>query len=98
MLLAHATGFHGKVWTPLASHLDGFGCYSFDERGHGDSVAPPDFEFDWTGFADDALAIVDGFGLERPYAVGHSAGGAALLMAEAARPGTFAPSTSGSRW
>ena len=35
------------------------------------------------------LATVDGFGLERPFGVGHSAGAAALLMAEAARPGTF---------
>jgi len=89
VLLAHATGFHGRVWDPLAAHLDGFHRYSFDERGHGRSVAPEGFAFDWSGFADDALATIDGFGLERPYAVGHSAGGAALLLAEAARPGTF---------
>ena len=89
VLLAHATGFHGKVWEPLASHLDGLRRYSFDERGHGDSAAPEGFGFDWNGFAEDALAVVDGFGLERPYGVGHSAGGAALLLAEAARPGTF---------
>jgi pimeloyl-ACP methyl ester carboxylesterase len=89
VLFAHATGFHGKVWEPLAAHLDVFHGYSFDERGHGDSPAPEGFEFEWTGFADDALATLDGFGLERPYGVGHSAGGAALLMAEAARPGTF---------
>ncbi len=89
VLLAHATGFHGKVWEPLAAHLQGLHRYSFDERGHGDSLAPPDFPFDWTGFADDAVAVLDGFGLDRPYGVGHSAGGAALLLAEAARPGTF---------
>jgi pimeloyl-ACP methyl ester carboxylesterase len=89
MVLAHATGFHGQVWRPLAAHLDGFHCYSFDERGHGDSVTQPGYQFDWTGFADDSLATVDGFGMERPYGVGHSAGGAALLMAEAARPDTF---------
>jgi pimeloyl-ACP methyl ester carboxylesterase len=89
VLLAHATGFHGKVWQPLASRLEGLHRYAFDERGHGDSPAPPGFEFEWSGFADDALATVDGFALDRPYGVGHSAGGAALLMAEAARPGTF---------
>jgi pimeloyl-ACP methyl ester carboxylesterase len=89
ILMAHATGFHGLVWRPMASELGDFHCYSFDERGHGDSSRPPGHSYDWTGFADDALAVVDGFGLERPYGVGHSAGGAALLLAEAARPGTF---------
>ena len=45
LLFAHATGFHGHVWQPLAAHLDGLHCYSFDERGHGDSTMPPGFEF-----------------------------------------------------
>ncbi len=36
------------------------------------------------------LAVVDGLGLDRPYGFGHSSGGAALLDAEARRPGTFA--------
>ena len=89
VLMAHATGFHGMVWPPMATNLADFHCYSFDERGHGDSSRPPDHDYDWTGFAGDALAVVDGFELERPYGVGHSAGAAALLMAEASRPGTF---------
>ncbi len=90
ILMAHATGFHGQVWRPMANALaDGFHCYSFDERGHGDSTRPPGHSYDWTGFADDALTVVDGLGLDRPFGVGHSAGAAALLMAEAFRPGTF---------
>ena len=89
VVMAHATGFHGLVWWPLANALPEFHCYSFDERGHGDSIRPPEHSYDWTGFADDALAVVDGFALDRPFGVGHSAGGAALLMAEAFRPGTF---------
>lgn len=90
LLFAHATGFHGHVWTPLFTSLtDAFHGYTFDERGHGDSAPPADRNFDWRGFADDVLAVVDGFGLSRPFAVGHSAGGAALLLAEIARPGTF---------
>jgi pimeloyl-ACP methyl ester carboxylesterase len=89
VLMAHATGFHGLVWRPMAAQLREFHCYSFDERGHGDSSPPADGDYDWTGFADDALAVVDGLGLELPFGVGHSAGAAALLMAEAFRPGTF---------
>ncbi len=36
------------------------------------------------------LAVIDHLGLEQPYGFGHSCGGAALLLAEEARPGTFA--------
>ena len=91
LLLCHATGFHGLVWRPFATHLtDRFHLWSLDFRGHGLSSAPdPARGFAWEGFADDVLAVVDGVGLERAAAVGHSKGGAALLLAEAARPGTF---------
>lgn len=90
LLFAHATGFHGHVWTPLfASLRDSFHGYTFDERGHGDSTSPAGRDFDWRGFADDVLAVVDAFALDRPFAVGHSGGGAAILLAEITRPGTF---------
>jgi pimeloyl-ACP methyl ester carboxylesterase len=90
LLFAHATGFHGHVWTPLFTSLaDAFHGYTLDERGHGDSTSPSDGDFDWHGFGDDVLAVIDAFALDRPFAVGHSGGGAALLLAEIARPGTF---------
>jgi pimeloyl-ACP methyl ester carboxylesterase len=90
LLFAHATGFHGQVWRPVAEELAGeFHCWTFDERGHGDTPPPANGVFDWNGFALDALAVVDEVGLERPYGVGHSAGGAGLLLAELSRPGTF---------
>ena len=89
LLFAHATGFHGHVWRPVAAHLtDEFHAFTFDERGHGDTPPSEDGQ-SWHGFARDALAIVDTEGLDRPFGVGHSAGGAALLLAELARPGTF---------
>ena len=90
LLLAHATGFHAHVFVPLAEHLAGrFHCYAFDERGHGETSAPDGLDYDWHGFADDALAAARGLELDRPFALGHSAGGAALLLAEAADPGRF---------
>ena len=89
LLFAHATGFHGRVWEPLARHLTGFRMWSLDMRAHGDSTAPVDRPLEWEGFADDVLAVVDELGLDHPYGVGHSKGGAALLLAEQRRPGTF---------
>ena len=94
LLLAHATGFHGQVWRPLIAELGGrFRCIVFDERGHGDTSPRADGVFEWRGFARDALAVVDALRLTHDdrglFGVGHSAGGAALLMAEMDRPGTF---------
>ena len=90
LLLAHATGFNGMAFTPLARALSAqHRCVAFDERGHGDTPPAADGSFDWNGFALDVLAVVDSAGLDRPFAFGHSAGGAALLLAEIARPGTF---------
>ena len=91
ILFAHATGFHGHVWRPVARRLeDGFRLFTFDERGHGDTPPSEDGQ-SWHGFARDALAVVDatGIGDARPFGVGHSAGGAALILAELERPGTF---------
>jgi pimeloyl-ACP methyl ester carboxylesterase len=90
LLLAHATGFHGHVWRPVARRLaDTFHLFTSDERGHGDTPPREDGVFEWQGFARDALAVIDELGLERPFGFGHSAGGAALLLAELDRPGTF---------
>lgn len=88
VLLVHATGFHAGVWLPLVSHLDGVRAAALDVRGHGRS-AVPDTGMDWHGTARDVLATVDALGLDRPVGVGHSMGGASLLLAEIARPGTF---------
>ncbi|MHB8288928.1 MAG: alpha/beta fold hydrolase [Acidimicrobiales bacterium] len=90
LLLAHATGFHGLVFKPLAAALSAsFHCIAFDERAHGASSRPTTGSFAWTGFAEDVLAVVDAMGLKAAWGFGHSAGGAALLLAEERRPGTF---------
>jgi pimeloyl-ACP methyl ester carboxylesterase len=94
VLLAHATGFHAFVWLPVARRLRGLRSFAPDLRGHGDSPAPDGRGMDWNGFADDVLAVVDAMtaaGLDTSglLAAGHSKGGAALLLAEERRPGTF---------
>ncbi len=90
LILAHATGFCGGVWDPIAQSLrDGYRVVTFDERGHGASGPAPDGVYAWEGFATDALAVIDELGLHRPFGAGHSCGGALLLLAEMRRPGTF---------
>ena len=91
LVLVHAAGFHGRVFAPLARHLAGdLACVAPDLRGHGDTVLQPGRALDWHGLAADVLAVVDGLGLARPFAFGHSSGATAVLLAEQARPGTFA--------
>jgi pimeloyl-ACP methyl ester carboxylesterase len=89
LLLCHATGFHGRVWNGVAAEFPDRRCIALDFRGFGDSTPPADGVFDWHGFGDDVLAVVDHFELHDVQAIGHSKGGAALLLAEIARPGTF---------
>lgn len=92
LLIAHATGFHGRTYQPFANSLAGEFCIeAIDERGHGLSGLPPHLDFDWNGFGLDVLAAVPvvGDGTAPIVGFGHSAGGAALIVAELARPGTF---------
>lgn len=93
LLLAHATGFCSTVWRPMAEQLgSAFECWALDFRGHGRSTSPASGTFDWHGTADDVLAVIDAVGPQPGgwWGVGHSMGGAALVLAEQARPGTFA--------
>ena len=94
VLLAHPTGFHGRVWQPLAHRLTalGFRGYALDFRGHGDSDRPTD-GYAWSGFATDVHTVTDALGLvgrSDLIAVGLSKGGAALILDELDAPGTYA--------
>jgi pimeloyl-ACP methyl ester carboxylesterase len=88
LLMVHATGFCAGVWTPIAARLNGHRVAALDVRGHGRSAVPA-AGMHWDGTAQDVLATIDALGLDRPFGVGHSMGGASLVLAEQARPGTF---------
>lgn len=79
------------MFSRLATLLgSSYRCWGVDLRGHGMTATPPSVTYAWSGLADDVRAAVDGLSLDHPSALGHSSGGAAVLLAEAGRPGTFA--------
>ena len=88
LVMAHATGFHGMVYKPLALQLGAhFHCVAFDFRGHGQSVLPPAANLDWQRMTDDLLAVIDGLSPEEPVRVlGHSMGGACTALAAQRQP------------
>ena len=90
LLFAHATGFHGWAWSPIARQLAGqFHCWALDFRGHGESAVAATGDMHFDGFGRDVLAAADAIGEPHIVGVGHSLGGAALVLAELARPGSF---------
>ena len=89
LVCVHATGFHGRVWEPFVPRLrEHFSIVSFDQRGHGDSDKPTN-GYEWSKFGDDVIAVIDELDLDAPVGIGHSAGAAALVLAETKRPGSF---------
>ncbi len=92
LYFAHATGFCKEVWLPVAGRIrsrrQDVDLVMWDGAAHGesDNGEPP---FDWWTFGKDALIVADSFPHRTRIGVGHSMGGAALVMAEITRPGTF---------
>ena len=91
ILFSHATGFHGRVFDPIANELVAtHHCVTFDYRGNGDSTLPFDWGVRWSAYGDDALAVARVAAVNGPViGVGHSMGGSALVMAAIREPDLF---------
>jgi pimeloyl-ACP methyl ester carboxylesterase len=89
LVLIHATGFHAALWQPIAERLaERFRVVAVDQRGHGDSDNPPD-GYRFETFAEDLQCVIEGLGLERPIAAGHSSGATTIVVHAAAHPGVI---------
>lgn len=87
LLLAHATGFHARVWDAMISHLGERHVIAVDQRGHGRSDKTPITH--WRVFGQDLAALVQALDLRDVVGVGHSMGGHAMVEAAAACPERF---------
>ena len=88
VLLAHATGFHGRTWDAVARALPGFRVLALDLRGHGRSAktGEPD---SWEVFGIDTADFVRVLGLRGVLGVGHSMGGHSVTIAAKRQPEAF---------
>ena len=94
LLLGHATGFCKEVWRPVVAELrrQGVGAtaLAWDARGHG-SAPPLGSPVTWWTFGRDLVDLIDELSPTTPVVgVGHSMGGATMVMAEILRPSLLA--------
>lgn len=87
LLLLHATGLCAHPWRPIAQGLaQDFHVMAFDQRGHGDTDrSEQGYNFHLLG--EDLATLIETFGWQHLYIVGHSAGGLATLIAASLLPG-----------
>jgi len=89
LILIHGTGFVATTFHETALLLrEHFRVYAYDRRGHGHSSKPADAYELWD-FAQDCVEFCRALDLTSAYAVGHSAGGTDVLIAESFSPGLF---------
>ena len=91
LIMTHGIGLCAQVWNPLAQDLaKDYHVLSLDLRGHGDSDKPGGYTFE--DMSDDLIALVQALNpAQPPYAVGHSAGGMTIMIANSKSPGSFGP-------
>ncbi len=88
VLLAHATGFHGRCWDGVVRALGGdVRVLAPDLRGHGRTTKRG--PYDWREFGADVAAFVETLGLNGIVAAGHSMGGHSIVQAAGAHPDRF---------
>ncbi len=81
IVLLHGITSSALSWVWVGPALaDRYRVYALDMRGHGDSIKPSSGAYSLRHTADDAAALIEALGLERPVVMGHSWGGATAIV------------------
>lgn len=89
ILLAHATGFHARVWDrTIAALPEGFRVIALELRGHGRSEGTQPIP-SWQAIAGDIGELIEGLDLRDIVGVGHSMGGHCMTQLAHALPERF---------
>ena len=88
LMMTHGVGLCAQIWNHAARDLSrDYHVMSLDLRGHGDTDKPG-VGYTFQQLGEDVALVIQALGLKRPYAVGHSAGGMSLLIADHIIPGS----------
>lgn len=91
--MSHATGFHAHCWEPVAHALNSqHHVVGLDHRGYGDAETVDPTTMTWDQYGLDALTAARHLYAQHNepiVGIGHSMGGASLLMAAHAEPHLF---------
>ncbi|MCE9502089.1 MAG: alpha/beta hydrolase [Leptospira sp.] len=89
ILITHATGYNAGCYSYLIEELSKtHRVLALDFSGHGNSESSMNFS-DWFYFRDQILALIENSKIHRITGIGHSLGGASLILAASARPDLF---------
>jgi pimeloyl-ACP methyl ester carboxylesterase len=81
ILITHANGFSGGCYSYILKHFQkDYRVIAIDFCGHGQSEKSLEFK-DWTFFRDQIVSLVETENLRSIIGIGHSLGGASILMA-----------------
>ncbi len=87
LIIAHATGFHGRCYSAIAELFPDRRVIALDLRGHGQSEGGPIDH--WRTIADDVNAFLEQLRIRRAVGVGHSMGAHTLLQCASEKPECF---------
>lgn len=87
IIIAHATGFHGRCYSAIAEHFPDQRVIALDLRGHGHSEGGPIDH--WHTLSEDVKAFLDQLRIRRAIGVGHSMGAHTLLQCASEMPEAF---------
>lgn len=88
IIITHANGYSSGCYSYIMRAFTNYKIFALDFAGHGESESTLDFK-NWLFFRDQVIAFVNHLQIHEAIGIGHSIGGASLLMASKLLPSKF---------